>query len=164
MAEIREDLREWRKNWSHVPTPIPPDATGLWYSEECVDQMLTDYAAAQGERIKALEEVLKDPDTVHVNILRGTIALTKAQAIHIAGLPANIEERIKALEDTLQIQTARIDTLIKATCERCERGDALYVEPSTGRYTHCLGGNYCGAHRLHNLLNTEAGQKARGTL
>lgn len=34
---------EWRKKWSHAPTAISADATGLWYSEECVDQMLEDF-------------------------------------------------------------------------------------------------------------------------
>jgi hypothetical protein len=58
-VEIAERIREWRKAWSHKPTPIPQYATGLWYSEECVDQMLADYSAAAEARVKVLEEALR---------------------------------------------------------------------------------------------------------
>jgi hypothetical protein len=47
---------------------------------------------------------LKDSAKVHVNILRGEIALTKAQAIHIAGLPADVEDQLAQL-------TARVGEL-----------------------------------------------------
>lgn len=52
----RDEIREWRKKWSHKPTPIPPDAGGLWYSEECVDQMLADYSAALTRENRELRE------------------------------------------------------------------------------------------------------------
>jgi hypothetical protein len=45
-AEQAEKARKFRREWSHQPTPIPPNASGLWYSEDCVDQMLVDYSAA----------------------------------------------------------------------------------------------------------------------
>jgi hypothetical protein len=45
-------------------------------------------------RIAELEAALKDSATIHSNILRGDIALTKEQAIHIAGLPADIEQQL----------------------------------------------------------------------
>ncbi|MGA3264159.1 MAG: hypothetical protein ABSC47_08965 [Terracidiphilus sp.] len=47
-------------------------------------------------------DLLADPHAVYINILRGTLPLTKDQAIHIAGLPADIKEqldRLRALED-----------------------------------------------------------------
>ena len=56
---------------------------------------------------------------------------------------------------------ARIETLLGVTCSRCEKGDALFVEPDTGFYTHTLGGNYCSAHKLHSALNTKQSQAAR---
>jgi DNA-directed RNA polymerase subunit RPC12/RpoP len=37
--------KEFRQQWSHKPTPIPQNATGLWYSEECVDQLMSEFAA-----------------------------------------------------------------------------------------------------------------------
>lgn len=55
----RDEVREWRKKWSHKPTPIPPDAGGLWYSEECVDQMLADYSAALTRENRELREALE---------------------------------------------------------------------------------------------------------
>lgn len=66
--------------------------------------------------------------------------------------------QIKAERDSLR---ARIETMIGITCKRCERGDALFVEPATGFYTHALGGNYCDAHTLHSLLDTPQSQAAR---
>lgn len=44
---------------------------------------------------------LSDSSVVHSNILRGTIALTKAQAIHIAGLPADIETSLAEAKATI---------------------------------------------------------------
>lgn len=64
----------------------------------------------------------------------------------------------------LRVLNCRIETLIGVTCNRCERGDELFVEPSTGFYTHTLGGNYCDAHKLHSLLDTEASKRARAHL
>ena len=55
-------------------------------------------------RVAALEAqvaLLADPHAVHVNILRGTLPLTKAQAIHIAGLPVDIEAQVQTLRDAL---------------------------------------------------------------
>jgi hypothetical protein len=45
----------------------------------------------------AVDALLQDSTRVHTSILRGTIALTKEQAIHIAGLPADIEAQVQAL-------------------------------------------------------------------
>lgn len=72
--------------------------------------------------------------------------------------------RIAALTQALDVLHRRIETLIGVICPRCENGDKLFVEPETGFYTHCLGGNYCSAHKLHSLLDTEASQKARAAL
>lgn len=66
--------------------------------------------AAESERIANLEaelaekqrvlDLLLNPHAVHTNILRGFLPLTKAQAIHIAHLPANVEEKLAALDWT----------------------------------------------------------------
>lgn len=54
---------EFRKQWSHKPMPIPPNVSGLWYSEECADQMLTDFAARVSAADKAeLERALHSND------------------------------------------------------------------------------------------------------
>lgn len=58
-------------------------------------------AKNQADRIRCLESSLADSSVVHSNILRGTIALTKAQAIHIAGLPADIESKLQTAEAAL---------------------------------------------------------------
>jgi len=60
-------------------------------------------------RLEALESSLKDPVVVHANILRGTIALTKAQAIHIAGLRADIEVRYR---EALEVLRLMVDGLV----------------------------------------------------
>lgn len=49
------------------------------------------------EKLRSKLALLTDPAAVHANILRGTLPLTKAQAIHIAGLPADVEEQLKNL-------------------------------------------------------------------
>ena len=74
------------------------------------------------------------------------------------------ERAVQELQNKLDVLNRRIETLIGVTCLRCEKGDPLFVEPDTGFYTHCLGGNYCSAHKLHSLLDTEASQRARAAL
>lgn len=49
------------------------------------------------DQLRARLALLADPAAVHANILRGALPLTKAQAIHIAGLPANVEEELERL-------------------------------------------------------------------
>lgn len=68
---------------------------------------------------------------------------------------------LSAAEDRLRDLEYRIQTLIGLTCPRCERGDELFVDPDTRYYTHTVGGNYCDAHRLHSVLDTPQGRKAR---
>ena len=53
---------------------------------------------AAEQRVK----LLTDPAAVHINILRGDLPLTKAQAIHIAGLPADIEQQVRELREALR--------------------------------------------------------------
>ena len=71
---------------------------------------------AEIERIKA---AMQDAPTVHANILRGTIALTKAQAIHIAGLDANIEQQLASQTALVEMLRA---ALVKMVSE-VNRGD-----------------------------------------
>lgn len=68
---------EFRKKWSHKPTPIPPGASGLWYSEECVDQLMEAYvhalaaqpaSAPQREAGAWIENAAKQEDGAMVNI------------------------------------------------------------------------------------------------
>jgi hypothetical protein len=44
--------------------------------------------------VKRITDMLSDSATVHANIMRGTIKISKANLIHAAGLPANIEEQL----------------------------------------------------------------------
>ena len=87
-------------------TPTDDDATLSAASISGEWVRFDDYAAIEA-RLEALVSSLKDPVIVHTNILRGTIALTKAQAIHIAGLRADIEERyreaLEALRELLRV-------------------------------------------------------------
>jgi len=53
--------------------------------------------------LAALKSALSDPAAVHSNILRGTIAMSRTDAIHIAGLPADVDKQlaeIAALRET----------------------------------------------------------------
>ena len=77
--------------------------------QTCVDA--ADFDALKA-RLEALESSLKDSAIVHTNILRGTIALTKAQAIHIAGLPADIAAQ---LEEALRVLRRMVNSV-----ERCK--------------------------------------------
>lgn len=73
-------------------------------------------------------------------------------------------KRVQELEEALRELKCRIETLIGTVCKRCERGDPLFVEPSTGHCTHSLGGNYCDAHTFHSLLDTEVSKQGRAAL
>lgn len=72
----------------------PADNWQLLRADEIIADRERQLRAAIAELRK-----LQDSAYVHVKILRGEIALTKAQAIHIAGLPADVVERVKALEN-----------------------------------------------------------------
>jgi hypothetical protein len=61
-----------------------------------------------GAQLACLKDQLRDSNTVHINILRGTIALKKSQAIHIAGLPANIEEQLAAANKRIEELSAPV--------------------------------------------------------
>jgi hypothetical protein len=71
--------------------------------------------------------------------------------------------RTSRAEAALEALQRRIKTYIGAECKRCKDGDELFIEPSTGFYTHTLGGNYCSAHKVHNILGSEAADAARST-
>ena len=53
-------------------------------------------------QLAELLEKLQDPEIVHSYILRGRIQLTRAQAIHIAGLPWNIDSQVAQLQAQLK--------------------------------------------------------------
>ncbi len=96
---------------------------------------------AEIERLSAenasLMKVFSDSSVVHINILRGTIALTKAQAIHIAGLPANVEEQLASLKAQVerlsawQTSVLRRRGLSDAPCDVCGYNGVGYYQPST---------------------------------
>lgn len=93
-------------------------------SNECEREMnIIDRRIDNLERQLAL---LTDPHAVHMNILRGTLPITKEQLIHAAGLPANIEEQIaearKAAEwisvkDRLPEKSIMHDFLVWCKCD-----------------------------------------------
>ena len=72
--------------WTHYRPINAP--TGSVYRE--LERQLAE-ATAEAKRIT---DMLSDSATVHVNILRGTIKISKANLIHAAGLPANIEAQL----------------------------------------------------------------------
>ena len=68
--------------------------------------------------------LLKDSHAVHVNILRGQIALTKEQAIHIAGLPADIEQQLSQAQQRITSLEAELEAINgDISCPDCDRGD-----------------------------------------
>ena len=82
------------------------------------------------ERVATLEQQVKlltNPAAVHINILRGTLPLTKAQAIHIAGLPADIEEQVSELQEIVErFRKGDVCALLK---DRAARADAAKHKP-----------------------------------
>lgn len=82
-----ESQQEW-KNYtaSHLSAQCPKLRAYLDLRDAELD-------ASQRENAR-----LKNSSYVHIKILPGEIALTKAQAIHIAGLPADIEEEVERLK------------------------------------------------------------------
>lgn len=88
------EVTAWRKQWSHKPTPIPHNAGGLWYSEECVDQMLQEYCAERLARAESENERLK---------------------AEIAGFP-NLAAMRQAMIDTAD-ENARLEAQLKAERE-----------------------------------------------
>lgn len=55
--KLLDEARKFRKAWSHPPTAIPQNASGLWYSEECTDQLCAEFAAScLAEKEKELAE------------------------------------------------------------------------------------------------------------
>jgi len=65
-------------------------------------------------------QILQDPQAVHAMILRGEIKLTKDQALHIAGVGADLE-RIRQLAIEL---SNRADELARF-CEAAQRAKPL---------------------------------------
>ena len=140
--------------------PIPEDLQ-VWYGVACDGiSFKTDHRVVKVliERIAALEAQLADAKD---NLRQMTDCRDDLNR-----LVSQREAQWKQERDQLRAENAvlkeRIKTAINAACERCKRGDALFMEPSTGFYTHTLGGNYCSAHRYHNLLGSEAADAARG--
>ena len=53
------------------------------------------------------------------------------------------------------VKEAKIEGLREATkheCAGCNKDRPLFIEPETGRYTHNLGGNFCGADWYHKRI------------
>lgn len=70
-------IQTYPKNFANLNVPEPPRGAVL-------------------VNLADVEAWLKDSTAMHSNILRGDIALTREQAIHIAGLPADIEAQLVA--------------------------------------------------------------------
>jgi hypothetical protein len=94
------------------------------------DSMWRKECKALIERIARAEQTvaaLSDPNRVHTCILRGEIALTKEQAIHIAGLPADVEERMVALTTERDALKAESDANLTLAAEHRDGAIALEV-------------------------------------
>ena len=73
-------------------------------------------AEAKAE-VKRITDMLSDSATVHANIMRGTIKISKANLIHAAGLPANIEEQLaEAKEAEIEARHELQSVLPKECC------------------------------------------------
>lgn len=57
------------------------------------------------------------------------------------------DERIREIE-------AKLAAAVAHECKQCAAKAPIYIEPDTQRYTHTLGGNYCGADYLHHIIGT----------
>ena len=111
--------------------PKIPGDLQVWYEVACDGIHFANNPKAIKaliERIAALEAnvadykrrfaLLANPSAVHANILRGALPLTKAQAIHIAGLPANIEGEVARLKRQLA-SAEEIAEALHAKFDRC---------------------------------------------
>ena len=90
---------------------------------EAKNQRIAELKRQLAEKQRALD-LLTDPAAVYTNILRGTLPLTKAQAIHIAGLPADIKEQLaeaNSKSDEYLHDAFEKDLLLTATNERNAR-------------------------------------------
>lgn len=115
---------------------------------------------SEGDQLKPITEIGRYRARVY-DVDSGAMELSGAGSFV---LYAEYLHRMEELAGKLDILNRRIETLIGVTCKQCERGDPLFIEPSTKFYTHRLGGNYCSAHQLHSLLDTKVSQDARAAL
>lgn len=72
--------------------------------------------AQERDQMQSKLALLTDPAAVHANILRGTLPLTKAQAIHIAGLPADVEQEMERLRAEVERLSAVLKSIHCASC------------------------------------------------
>jgi hypothetical protein len=97
--------------------PLPP----LTYpTDHCVSIIERERQLQQAlNEIAALKTMIADPHEVHINILRGTIPLSRANAIHIAGLPADVDKQLAE------------NTELRATVERLNQEMSEAIDAST---------------------------------
>ena len=76
-----------------------------------------------------------------------------------AGNPAPSGDYVKHADHLADkaraVKEAKIEGLREATkheCAGCNKDRPLFIEPETGRYTHNLGGNFCGADWYHKRI------------
>lgn len=76
------------------------------------------------DQLRAKLALLTDPAAVHVNILRGDLPLTKAQAIHIAGLPADMEQEL----ERLRAEVERLNEALQQAAKDCLNSEGTLGE------------------------------------
>ena len=112
-------------------------------------------------KLDKLQAALKDPAVVHVMILRGDISLTKEQAIHIAGLDADIDKTMAELRDhnSQNIESSetahRAFDIVKVKLDETLRIAARYRVDHEGFGDCCLdsGNEYrCSICRTYDAL------------
>lgn len=159
VKHIPEDLRE-----SYKRALVLASNGGYLQSEGTVTALLIErIARLEAEKLEAANQML---DSIRASLkewpIMGCDIEVARQVVRIRDEAiTKLEAENARLKAPVSTMDERISSLISATCERCARGDRLFLEPETGFYTHTFGENYCSAHKIHNLLNTEASQAAR---
>lgn len=143
MERAMSEITEWRKKWSHQPTPIPPDATGLWYSETCVDQMLADYhASALAAKQAEIERLLTELNNALKMIAPLALQETRDYAIKLTREGHYENKRITDLERKLaELEWRPITEWISVKERLPENGCnviicLLGICPFVGHYNH----------------------------
>jgi uncharacterized membrane protein YccC len=129
----------------------------------CCGCYMTLDAAGDYYEVTDVDALLQDSTRVHTSILRGTIALTKAQAIHIAGLPADIEAQVQALHAELAAKEAALAEQIAITLSERARHEAHIkrLEVERGMLWDELT-KVVGVERVHALSEAVLAARAQG--
>jgi len=87
----------------------------------------------------------------HVEAIAAQVR-AKRESVSANNIPEPWCSVIAQLEAERDALRQVLTNLIAGMCKQCAKGLGLKIEPSTGHYTHSLGGNYCSASFIHHEM------------